>query len=164
MQCPFSFEEFIEETQIEYERTNSALQEIRVLIKQSTAEVQRLAQRNSQVQTYVRQLKIDTAPREDIKSGYESLLNEQQRLFTMRGQLEKLQSDQQNLEKLSELQKMLLDNAGVRPAAGGDAGSAREMVDTSNVIRIIEIEEATRKSLGSQGTQRAERQDREAQG
>ena len=83
-----SFQEFIEGTQTEYERTKGALQEIRVLIKQSTAEVSRLTQKNSQITTYVRQLKIDTAPREDIKNGYESLLNDQQRLFTMRGQLE----------------------------------------------------------------------------
>lgn len=143
-----SFEEFIEETQIEHERTKSALQEIRVLTKQSTAEVQRLAQRNSQVTTYVRQLKIDTAPREDIKSGYESLLNEQQRLFTMRGQLEKLQSDQLNLEKLADLQKMILDNAGVQlGGSGNNADSQRALADTTNVVRIIEIEEATRKSL-----------------
>ena len=143
-----SFQEFLEETRAEYERTKSALQEIRVLIKQSTAEVARLTQKNSQITTYVRQLKIDTAPREDIKNGYESLLNDQQRLFTMRGQLEKLQSDQLNLERLAKLQEQILESAGtgLLSAGGGGAGS-QPMADTSNVVRIIEIEEATRKSL-----------------
>ena len=142
-----SFQEFIEETQTEYDRTRGALQEIRVLIKQSTAEVSRLTQKNSQITTYVRQLKIDTAPREDIKNGYESLLNDQQRLFTMRGQLEKLQSDQQNLERLATLQGKLLENAGTGMLSGDGSAGEKPMADTSNVIRIIEIEESTRKSL-----------------
>jgi len=137
-----SFADFLEELQIEHERTKSALQEIRVLIKQSTAEVDRLTHKNSQMTTYVRQLKIDTAPREDIKNGYESLLNDQQRLFIMKGQLEKLQADQQNMDRLAQLQSDVLSkgNSAGGFASQGDNSAPRQLVDTSNVVRIIEIE------------------------
>ena len=53
-----SFQSFVEEVQYEFEQTQKQLKEIDVLIKQSAAEVERLAQRNSQVTTYVRQLQI----------------------------------------------------------------------------------------------------------
>lgn len=70
-----------------------------------------MAQRNAQVTNYTRQLQtnFETLPREDIKEAYEALNDVQQRLFTMRGQLEKLQSDQRNLERLSEFQRRLLE-------------------------------------------------------
>jgi two-component system, NarL family, sensor histidine kinase DegS len=143
----FDFQQFIEDTYKDYEQTQNELKEIDVLIKQSSAEVERLAQRNAQVNNYVRQLQsnFDTIPREDIKEGYEAVVNAQQRLFTMRGQLEKLQSDQRNLERLAELQRRLLnvtDSIGVLPTARpGRRG------DQSNVIRVIQSEESARQSL-----------------
>lgn len=143
----FDFQSFIEETYKDYEQTQNELKEIDVLIKQSSAEVERLAQRNAQVNNYVRQLQnnFDTIPREDIKEGYEAIVNAQQRLFTMRGQLEKLQSDQRNLERLADLQRRLLnvtDNIGELPTARpGRRG------DQSNVIRVIQSEESARQSL-----------------
>lgn len=82
----------------EYEQVQRELREIDILVKQSAAEVERHAQRNAQVSGYVRQMEpnFETTPRADIKEAYEALLNAQQRLFTMRGQLEKLKSDQRN--------------------------------------------------------------------
>ena len=143
----FNFQKFIEETYKDYEQTQNQLKEIDILIKQSAAEVERLAQRNAQVNNYVRQLQsnFDTIPREDIKEGYEAVVNAQQRLFTMRGQLEKLQSDQHNLERLADFQRRILkvsDNIGVLPTARpGRRG------DQSNVIRVIQSEESARQSL-----------------
>jgi two-component system sensor histidine kinase DegS len=144
----FNFQNFVEDTYKDYEQTQNELKEIDVLIKQSSAEVERLAQRNAQVNNYVRQLQnnFDTIPREDIKEGYEAVVNAQQRLFTMRGQLEKLQSDQRNLERLAELQRRLLnisDSVGVLPTVR----PGRRSGDQSNVIRVIQSEEAARQSL-----------------
>jgi two-component system sensor histidine kinase DegS len=63
----------------------------------------------------------------------------------MRGQLEKLQSDQRNLERLADLQRRLLnvtDSIGVLPTVRpGRRG------DQSNVIRVIQSEESARQSL-----------------
>lgn len=74
---------FLEETHKDYEQTQRDLKEIDILIKQSAAEVERLAQRNSQVTSYTRQLQtnFETLPREDIKEAYEALNDVQQRLL-----------------------------------------------------------------------------------
>ena len=144
----FSFQSFIEDTYSDHEQTQNQLREIDVLIKQSAAEVERLAQRHAQVTNYVRQLQtnFDTVPREDIREGYEAQQNAQQRLFTMRGQLEKLQSDQRNLERLAELQRKLLElseGSGVIPRAS----KGRVSRDQSNVVRVVQVEESARQSL-----------------
>ena len=146
-----SFQSFLEEAHKDHEQTQRDLKEIDILIKQSAAEVERLAQRNAQVTNYTRQLQTNfaTLPREDIKEAYEALTDVQQRLFTMRGQLEKLQSDQRNLERLAEFQKRLLDltnEFGVFPS--GNKIPARRMAgDQSNVVRVIQTEELGRQSL-----------------
>lgn len=150
-----SLEEFVEDLIAENDQTKSELREIDVLIKQSAAEVERLAQRNAQVTNYVSQLDIETAPREDIKEGYETLQNTQQRLFTMRGQLEKLQSDQRNLERLTDLQSrilVVLESVGGIPSPSSKSASSSGKsriggADQSNVIRVIQTEESARQSL-----------------
>ena len=148
----FSFQAFVEETSKDFEQTQRDLKEIDILIKQSAAEVERLAQRNAQASNFVRQLQnnFDTLPREDIRDAYESLTNAQQRLFTMRGQLEKLQSDQRNLERLSDFQTKLLELSGGytgAAAGGGSENGRRAPGDDSNVIRVIQTEEAARQDL-----------------
>jgi len=148
MDNDFSLASFLEETHNDYEQTQRDLKEIDILIKQSAAEVERLAQRNSQVTSYTRQLQtnFETLPREDIKEAYEAMNDVQQRLFTMRGQLEKLQSDQRNLERLAEFQRKmieLMDGSTPLSAVSG----RRRGVDQPNVIRVIQTEEAVRQGL-----------------
>lgn len=137
----------IEETYKEAEQTQRELKEIDILIKQSAAEVERLAQRNAQVANYVRQLQMnfDTVPREDIREGYDALLNAQQRLFTMRGQLEKLQSDQRNLERLAESQRRLLETTeGLVTLPEIKRVVPQKRAD---IVRLIQVEESARQSL-----------------
>ncbi|MCP5095647.1 MAG: hypothetical protein GY943_08860 [Chloroflexi bacterium] len=140
---------FLEENNNDYEQTQRDLKEIDILIKQSGAEVERLAQRNAQVTSYTRQLQtnFETLPREDIREAYEALNDTQQRLYTMRGQFEKLQSDQRNLERLAELQRRVLelsDGFSSTPSSGQRKSSPNEQ---SSVIRVIQTEEAVRQSL-----------------
>jgi two-component system, NarL family, sensor histidine kinase DegS len=141
-----SLDQLVEKTAAEYERTTSALKEIDGLIRHSSAEVQSLAQRNARVSNHLRQLQLnfDTIPREDIKEGYEALISAQQRLFTMRGQLEKLQSDQQNLQRLADLQRLFLD-------VTRDMTDLPELphaaLDQPGIVRVIQSEEATRQTL-----------------
>lgn len=138
---------FIEDTYKTYEKTQSELEELDVLVKQSSAEVERLAQRNSRVASHVNQLQtnFDTVPREDIKEGYEALLNAQQRLFTMRGQLEKLQSDQRNLRRLSDIQRRLL--AVTEGLAELPESQQQRRGDQLNIMRVIQTEESARQVL-----------------
>jgi two-component system, NarL family, sensor histidine kinase DegS len=141
---------FLEEIKHDHEQTQRDLKEIDILIKQSGAEVERLAQRNAQVTSYTRQLQtnFETLPREDIKEAYEALNDTQQRLYTMRGQLEKLQSDQRNLERLADLQRRILDLSDGLSSLPASSGQRKSLPnEQSSIIRVIQTEEAVRQSL-----------------
>jgi len=143
--------DLIEESRKDYEQTRKELKEIEVLIQQSSAEVDKLVQRNSQITTKVHQMEanIDTYPRQDIKEIYSAAKEAQTRLFMMRGQLEQLQSKQQNLEKYAEhLQKFLEVSeqiAYTRPSAQGSAPAGER-----TIVRIIEAQENERLHLARQ--------------
>lgn len=144
-----SFAVFLQDASQDYERTQRDLREIDILIKQSSAEVERLAQRNAQAVKHLRGLdnNFETLPREDIRQAYENLTNIQQRLFTMRGQLEKLQSDQRNLERLAEFQRSLLELTNGELPDLTPQKRKRKAGDQSDVIHVIQTEEAARQSL-----------------
>ncbi|KAA3662682.1 MAG: sensor histidine kinase [Chloroflexi bacterium] len=147
-QQEYTFEDFLDEIRADYEQTQRDRKEIDILIKQNGAEVERLAQRNAQVTSYTRQLQtnFETLPREDIREAYEALNDVQQRLYTMRGQLEKLQSDQRNLDRLSELQRKILElSDGFGTLSTSD--NRNTLSEQPNVIRVIQTEEAVRQSL-----------------
>lgn len=143
----FSFQAFIEETQNDYAQTQRDLKEIDILIKQSAAEVERLAQRNAQSMSSIKQMEtnFETWPRQDIKERYEDLNDIHQRLYTMRGQLEKLQSDQRNLERHAEFQRRFIELSGFStlPTPSRSGGGTEQ----PNVIRVIQTEEAVRQGL-----------------
>lgn len=143
-----NLESILEVTGREYEQTQSEIKEIELLIQQSAVEVERLAQRNAQLTNYVSQFENDfsTVPREDIKEGYEELNSAQQKLFTMRGQLEKLQSDQKNMTRLSEMQRTLLELTNSADLISAESGGAA-VVQNSDVIRVIQAQEQERQSL-----------------
>ena len=122
-----------------YEQTQRDLKEIDILIKQSAAEVERLAQRNAQSMSSIKQMEtnFETWPREDIKERFEDLNDVHQRLYTMRGQLEKLQSDQRNLERLAEFQRRFIELSGFGTLptpnrAGGGAETTKRDSGHSN--------------------------------
>lgn len=144
-----SFQSFVEEASKDYEQTQRDLKEIDILIKQSAAEVERLVQRNTQALGQERALKnnFETQPRDYIREVYENLNDVQQRLFTMRGQLEKLQSDQRNLERLAEFLERLIDLAGGGRSLPSSSKSRLKESDLSSIIRVIQTEEAAKQSL-----------------
>jgi two-component system sensor histidine kinase DegS len=148
------FEQLLEASDKEYEQTQRELKEIDLLIQQTTSEVERLAQRNTQVTNRLRQVEamLDTIPREDIREAYTAVMDTQQRLFTMRGQLEKLQSNQKSLTRYLDLLRGVIDVAspaeyGSQTMEGEGAGGepARPLV-----VRIIEAQERERQRLSRQ--------------
>jgi len=138
-------QEYIDTTHSELEQVRTEMKEIGLLVEQSQGEVDKLAQRNSSITAHLHQLQahFDTIPREDIKSAYEASQDAQQRLFTMRGQLEKLQSDQAHLKRfadfLGKTVQLLEGGAEVEVAEQQTAGAA--------VIQIIEAQEEERRKL-----------------
>jgi len=97
-------EEFIKYAHDEQEQVSTGLTEIGLLVSQSQGEVDKLAERNAQITSQLHQLQnqFETVPREDIRTAYEDAMDTQQRLFTMSGQLEKLESDQSNLSRYKD--------------------------------------------------------------
>lgn len=144
-----SFEQLLEECSRNYEQAQRELKEIDLLIQQTTAEVDRLAQRNTQVTNRLRQVEamLDTVPRGDIQEAYTTVLDTQQRLFVMRGQLEKLQSDQRNLARYLDLLRGVLEitDHAQYEHAGAEEESAQPLI-----VRIIEAQERERQRLSQQ--------------
>jgi len=145
-----SFEQPLEDYSRDHEQVQRELKEIDLLIQQTTAEVERLAQRNTQATNRLRQVEaaVETMPRGDIQEAYTTVLDTQQRLFTMRGQLEKLQSDQRNLTRYLDLLRSMLeitDHAGYESAVSEEGELAQPLV-----VRIIEAQERERLRLSQQ--------------
>jgi len=145
-----SLEQFMEKCKKERDETQSTLKEIDLLIQQTTAEVERLAQRNTQATNKLRQIEsaMETVPRQDIQETYTTVLDAQQRLFTMRGQLEKLQSDQRNLTCYLDLLRDTIEltgNAESKPSV-----SEEDETKSLPIIRVIEAQERERQRLSQQ--------------
>ncbi len=145
-----SFEQLLEECSRDYDQVQREVKEIDLLIQQTTSETERLAQRNTQATNRLRQVEaaLDTVPREDIQEAYTTVLGTQQRLFTMRGQLEKLQSNQRNLTRYLGLLRSILevsDHAAYESAALGEEEPTQPLI-----VRIIEAQERERQKLSQQ--------------
>jgi len=140
-------EEFTQYTREELEQVSTGLREIGLLVEQSQGEVDKLAQRNATITSHLHQIQaqFEIVPREDIKSAYEQAQDTQQRLFTMRGQLEKLQSDQANLMRYEDFLTRTLSvlELGVAPS------SSKPIIDVndSTIQRVIEAQENERRKI-----------------
>lgn len=143
---PSPVEELIVATQEELDRSQREMRETSRMVEQSRGEVDRMAQRNAQITAHVRQLaaNLESVSRADIKAAYDAAQDSQQRLFTMRGQLEKLQGEQASLERMTEyLQNALQALEEARTAGPADGGM-------STIVRIIEAQEGERQRLSKQ--------------
>ncbi len=148
-----AWEQFIEVCHRGNEQIKKELKEVDMLIQQTSVEVDRIMQSNSRAVARARQIEatFDTSPREDIKSAYDSLIENQRRLFTMRGQLEKLQSDQKNLTRLVELyQTVLVHTTPGELDVADSIGVDKPNTPQAMVISIIEAQEQERLRLSRQ--------------
>jgi two-component system sensor histidine kinase DegS len=143
----------VQETQKEYRNVQNELKEIDILIRQSTTEVDKLAQRNTQIANRVRQMEmsIDSYPRSDIKEIYAAAHEAQMRLFMMRGQLEQLQNRQQSLEQQSQRMLRTVELANqIAPADVVAGAAAAAPTGQSSIVRVIEAQENERQRLARQ--------------
>jgi two-component system sensor histidine kinase DegS len=134
----------------EYEQAQKELKELDVSIQQISGEVDRLAQRNVQVANRLRQVEIniDTVPRSDIQEVYTASQDAQKRLFMMKGQLEKLQSDQKNLKKYTDwLRRTIEATSAMNPDDLDVSQGAGLSEGQSTIVRIIEAQENERMDL-----------------
>ncbi len=139
---------FLDEVRSELEQSKRALKEITLMLEQSQVELNKLGQRNSAITVHLQQIQshIESLPRADIRMAYDASLDAQQRLFVMRGQLEKLQSDQLYLQKyvsfLEQTQNLVENGSPEQPHKAGSA--------SVNVEMLINAQEAERLRLSRQ--------------
>ncbi|MCS7178510.1 MAG: histidine kinase [Anaerolineae bacterium] len=141
---------FLDECRKEYTQVQAELKEVDMLIQQTASEVERLAQRSTHAANRLQQVELhfDTIPRQDIREAYQALMETQQRLFTMRGQLEKLQSDQQHLQRYARLLQRILESWQGGTVSPGPGSTPEEGVPP--VVRAIEAQERERQILARQ--------------
>lgn len=133
----------------ESEQVQRELTEIDLLIQQSTGEVDKLARRHARATNHLRhiQTNLETVPREDIRDAYDAVQDAQQRLFTMRGQLEKLQSNQLNRERYMTLLSRLLEVVEGKEGAVAGAPAGHSDGGLPTTVRVVEAQEAERRRL-----------------
>jgi two-component system sensor histidine kinase DegS len=131
-------------------RTRQEYQEIVMLFEQSELEVNKLTQRNSAATGTLQrvQSQFERLPREEIRSAYDAVLDAQQRLFVVRGQVEKLQSEKNHLGKQIELMEIVDSVLSEQPLLVQDAQPSSST--TELLERLIQAQEAERLRLSRQ--------------
>jgi len=146
MMPPRRLHSLVEETKTAHDQIERELQEIGLQLKRSSSEVERLAQRNAQIASRVRQIEInpESYPRGDIKEAYAAAQDSQMRLFTMRSQMERLQSKHEALQAQAEQLRRFLDVAQDIEEPSPTPSSE------STIVRVIEAQESERRRLARQ--------------
>lgn len=141
----------------EQDRTRREVNEVEVLVRQGTVEVEKLAQRELAVSNRVRDLEVNLEKysKDEIKNFYTTAQEVQMRLQIMRAQLEQVQARRESLRarlnQLSDVGSLLetaLENLRSGNSAGAAAGSA---LDTETMIaNIIQSQEKERLRISLQ--------------
>jgi two-component system sensor histidine kinase DegS len=131
-------------------RTKQEFQEIEMLYDQSELEVNKLTQRNATATTNLQrtQSQFERIPREEIRMAYDAALDAQQRLFVLRGQVEKLRSDKEHLQERIEILQLLDSILSQETVTIKDAQNASETVEMLEML--VQAQEAERLRLSRQ--------------
>lgn len=140
----------------EVEQLRVELREIEVLIRQTTNEIERQAQKQIEASSRLRQVEanFDSYTREDVRQSYASERDAQLKLLLMRSQLEQFQSKHrqldryiQQLRKLHNLASRMVESAGDQE---GESSPGHNVTDHEAVIQTIEAQESERQRLAQQ--------------
>jgi len=125
-------------------------QEIVMLHEQSELEVNKLTQRNATATANLQrvQTQFERIPREEIRAAYDGAMDAQQRLFVLRGQVEKLLSDRDHLRQKIELLEMVDNLLSQKPVSIKDPKGASATVELLEML--IQAQEAERLRLSRQ--------------
>jgi len=136
----------------ELDEAQRSLREVTLMIEQSHGELTKLTQRNAAITTHLQQIQnqLDKVPASEVKSAYDSALDAQQRLFVMRGQLEKLQSEKTHLERFkSTLERARVSSSGSgASASSSSSGSGKSPL--ASVEMLVNAQETERQRLSRQ--------------
>lgn len=140
---------FLAEIREEIQNSKKTLKEIGLVLDQSQAELNKLVQRNQQTSSQFQQLLLqagDTVSVE-IQSAFSNLMESQQRMIVMRGQLEKVQNEQTLLKKHIELLEKTESYCKANPqtSSKGRTGQA-----AASLEMMINAQESERQRLSKQ--------------
>ncbi len=144
------WEQFQQEAQNELEQSKKTYREISLMLEQSQAELNKLTQRNTNISAHLQQVQaqLENTSKADIRMAYTSALDAQQRLLVMRSQIEKLQTEQTNLQRniqfLEKVMEFLVE--GHQPSR--NTKSARG--DSALLEKLVNAQEAERQRLSRQ--------------
>jgi len=132
-------ESFLDTLQIEYNQIKQQIKDNSVMLEQSQLELNRLVQRNTTFTGQLQQLQSssDTMSREEIKAIYNNAIDAQQRLLVMRGQIDKLQNEQNLLERylgvIEQARSYILENCNRSKGSSSSEGvaSLEELIGTA---------------------------------
>lgn len=134
--------------QSELEETQRALREVNLMMEQSQGELAKITQRNTAISSHLQQVQKQGAALEEVKMAYDSALDAQQRLFIMRGQLEKLQNDKTHLEKYKAVLNEVVSRASAPSASGASQSGPKNQM--AGIEMIVNAQEAERQRLSRQ--------------
>ena len=144
-------ETFEKEIEAEYTKVRETLKEVSLMLGQSQTELAKLSQRNATISSHLQQVQsqFDTMPRMDIKVAYNAALDAQQRLLVMRGQLEKLQTDEESLRRYMKLIERVRDyiTSDFKPSGNSRANASNR---PASLEMVINAQEAERQRLSRQ--------------
>lgn len=136
--------------QAELEETQRALREVTLMIGQSQGELAKITQRNAAITAHLQQLQKQGTTVEDLKMSYDSALDVQQRLFVMRGQLEKLQNDTVHLEKYKAVLEKIVSGGSSGDTANSSAPVSSAKSQMAGIEMIVNAQESERQRLSRQ--------------
>ena len=124
----------------ELEKAKKELNDIVILLDQSQLEVTKSQQRNATISAHLQQIQaqIETSSKADIRTTYDAALEAQQRLFVMRGQIDKLHSDRVHLEKYINMLERI--TPAFESAGWEKKKPTSDQIDIGKSIEIIELD------------------------
>lgn len=153
-----TLEELLSSANTDMERARRELVEVETLLRQTSAEVEKLAQRELTVANRLRDLEVnlDKYSKADIKNFYTNGQEVQMRLLMMRGQQEQLQFKQQSIKArqsqlltmVTTLEQLLGAASGNGTTTGARNGVADDPGDT--IANIIQAQEKERLRISLQ--------------
>jgi two-component system sensor histidine kinase DegS len=144
-----NFDEYKSELLSEIERSRNKFEEISNMIEQSQIELNKLVERNASISEHLQHVKsqIDVIPRPDIRTAYNAAMDAQQRLMVMRGQLDKLQCERDQIQKYTDF----LEKTNQNFYRDGEGKKKRSSQSGKDVLEmVISSQEAVRQRLSRQ--------------
>jgi len=137
-------DEAIDLLRAELKRLAAEVHDIQQKLKASQQQVEQLSQHNAAVIGEVRRIEsaLDTTPRINIKDAYTEALNTQQRLLTLRSQMQKLQSEGEVAQRTYDTAEKLIELLNRKDPNQEELLNAKEMI-----IRVIDAQEEERERL-----------------